>query len=165
MVWRGLDERTADVGVLHQAGAVRDAAGLGVADGGGGAGLRGRYDQVGVGRGLLGELAAHLDAGEVDVPAGDVGVGAGQVDVLEDTALGLCFRESGGAQAVLVDGDDLARLDLADEAGAADVEGGGLAGDDPAALQAAEDQRADALRVAGGVERVLVHEDEARRRP
>ncbi|CAM5739898.1 hypothetical protein SALBM311S_04879 [Streptomyces alboniger] len=30
----------------------------------------------------------------------------------------------------------------------------------PATLQAAEDQRADALRVAGGVEGVLVHEDE-----
>ena len=70
-----------------------------------------------------------------------------------------------GAQAVLVDGDELARLDLTDEAGAADVEGGGLGGDDPAALEAAEDQRADALRVAGGVEGVLVHEDEARRRP
>ena len=33
-------------------------------------------------------------------------------------------------------------------------------GDHPAALQPAEDQRADALRVAGGVERGLVHEDE-----
>ncbi len=34
-------------------------------------------------------------------------------------------------------------------------------GDHPAALQPAEDQRADALRVTGGVEGVLVHEDEA----
>ena len=58
-------------------------------------------------------------------------------------------------------GDQLAGLDLADEAGADDVERRGLAGDHPAALEAAEDQRADALRVAGGVQRVLVHEDEA----
>lgn len=54
----------------------------------------------------------------------------------------------------------LARLDLAYVAGAADVERGGLGGDHPAALQPAEHQRADALRVTGGVERVLVHEDE-----
>ena len=157
---RGLDERTADVGVLHQAGAEGDAGGLGVTDGRRGAGLRGRYHQVGLDRGLLRELAAHLHAGEVDVPAGDVGVGAGQVHVLEDTALGLRFRESRGAQAVLVDGDELARLDLADVGRAADVEGGGLGGDDPAALQAAEDQRADALRITGRVQGVLVHEDE-----
>jgi hypothetical protein len=38
--------------------------------------------------------------------------------------------------------------------GADDVERGGLAGDHPAALEPAEDQRADALRVAGGVEGV-----------
>ena len=34
-------------------------------------------------------------------------------------------------------------------------------GDDPAALEPAEDQRTDAVRVAGGVQGVLVHEDEA----
>ncbi|GAA3228307.1 hypothetical protein GCM10020256_40460 [Streptomyces thermocoprophilus] len=131
----------------------------------GGAGFRGRYDQVGLDGGFLGEAAAHLHAGEVHVPAGDVGVGAGQVHVLEDTALGLRFREAGGAQAVLVDGDELARLDLADVGGADDVEGGGLGGDDPAALQATEDQRADALRVTGGIQGLLVHEDEAEGAP
>ena len=64
------------------------------------------------------------------------------------------------AQAVLVDGDHLAGLDLADEGGTDDVEGRGLGGDHPAALEAAEHERPDALRVAGGVERVLVHPDE-----
>ncbi len=157
---RGLDERTADVGVLHQARAEGDAGGLRVADGGRGAGFRGRYDQVGLDRGFLRELAAHLHAGEVHIAAGDVGVRAGQVHVLEDTALGLRFRESRGAQPVLVDGDELARLDLAHVARTADVQGSGLRGDDPAALQPPEDQRADALRVTGGVEGVLVHEDQ-----
>ncbi len=157
---RRLDERTADVGVLHQTRTERNARGLRVADRGRGAGLRSRYHQIGVDRSFLGELPAHLHAGEVHVPAGDIGVRAGQIDVLEDAALGLRFRESGGAQAVLVDGDELSRLYLTDVRRAADVEGGGLGGDDPAALQAAEDQRADALRVAGGVEGVLVHEDE-----
>ena len=104
------------------------------------------------------------DAGRVDAAPGDRGVGAGQVDVLEQAALGRRRRRSGSAaDAVLVDGDQLARLDLADEAGADDVERGGLARDDPAALEPAEHQRAHAVRVAGGVQGVLVHEDEAER--
>ena len=65
-----------------------------------------------------------------------------------------------GAQAVLVDDEQLAGLDLADHAGADGGQRGVLAGDHPAALEPAEHQRADALRVAGGVERVLVHPDE-----
>ena len=92
-----------------------------------------------------------LDPGGIDVATGDGGVGTGQVDVLEDTALGLRFRESGGSQAVLVDGDELARLDLAHEAGADDVQRGGLAGHRPAAFHPAEHQRANPLGVAGGV--------------
>ena len=96
----------------------------------------------------------------MDVAAGDGGVGAGEVDVLEDAALGVRLGEPVGAQAVLVDDDELARLDLADDAGADGGERGVLAGDDPAALEPAQDQRADALRVAGGVQGVLVHEDE-----
>ena len=136
-------------------------AGLGVADRGRGAGLGNRDDQVGVGRVLLGQPAADLDAGGVHAAAGDRGVGAGQVDVLEDAALRLGRREVLAAQAVLVDGDELAGLDLADDGGADDVQRRRLAGDDPAALQPAEHQRAHALRVAGGVEGVLVHEREA----
>ena len=134
---------------------------LGVADGGRGARLGHRDDQVGLDRVLLGQPAADLDAGGVHAAAGDRGVGPGQVDVLEDAALGLGDREVLAAQAVLVDRDELARLDLADHRGADDVQRRGLAGDDPAALQPAEHQRADALRVAGGVEGVLVHEREA----
>ena len=88
------------------------------------------------------------------------GVGAGEVDELEEAALGRGLGEAAGAQAVLVDGDHLARLDLADVGGADDVEGRGLAGHHPAALQAAEDERPDALGVAGGVQRGLVHPDE-----
>ena len=137
--------------------------GLGVADRGRGAGLRHRDDQVGLDRVLLGQPAADLDAGGVHAAAGDRGVGAGQVDVLEDAALGLGGGEALAAQAVLVDRDELARLDLADEGGADDVQRRGLAGDHPAALEPAEHQRAHALRVAGGVEGVLVHEHEAER--
>ena len=52
----------------------------------------------------------------------------------------------------------LAGLDLAHECGADDVEGRGLARQDPAALEPTEHERADALRVACAVEGVVVHE-------
>ncbi len=133
---------------------------LGVARRGGRARLGHRHHQVGVDGELAGELPPHLDACLVDAAAADRGVGAGEVDVLEHAALGVGLGEVVGAQAVLVDHDQLAGLDLADDAGADGGQGGVLAGDHPAALEAAEDQRADALRVAGGVERVLVHPDE-----
>ena len=112
---------------------------------------------------LEGEPAADLDPRLVDAATGDRGVGTGEVDVLEQAALGVGLGEALGAQPVLVDGDELAGLDLADEGRTDDVEGGGLAGDDPAALEPAEHQRADALRVASGVERRLVHPDQRER--
>ena len=112
---------------------------------------------------LAREPAAHLDPRLVDVAAGDGGVGAGQVDVLEDAALGGRLGEPVGAQAVLVDDDQLAGLDLADHAGADGGQGRVLGGDDPATGEPAEDQRPDALRVAGGVQAVLVHPDERER--
>ena len=135
--------------------------GLGVPDGGRRARLGHRDDQVGLGRVLLGQPAADLDPRGVHAAAGDRGVGPGQVDVLEDAALGLGDREVLAAQPVLVDRDELAGLDLADHRGADDVQRRGLAGDHPATLEPAEHQRAHALRVARRVERVLVHEREA----
>ena len=159
----GLDERAADVGVLDEALAERDAALLGVPGGGRGARLGDRHHQVGVDRELAGQPAAHLDARLVHAAAADGGVGAGEVDVLEHAALGLRLGEPVGAQAVLVDRDQLARLDLADDAGADRGERGVSRGDDPAALEPAQHQRPDALRVAGGVQGVLVHPDEAER--
>ena len=156
-----LDEGAPDVGVLDQALPEGDARLLGVADGGRGPGLGGRDDQVGLDRVLAGQRAAHLDARLVHRAAVDRRVGAGEVDVLEDAPLAPRGSEALRAQAVLVDGDELAGLDLADEGGADDVEGSGLGGDDPAALEPTDDERAQALRVTGGVEGVLVHEDEA----
>ncbi len=91
----------------------------------------------------------------------DCRVGAGQVDVLEDTPRTLLFGEPLAAQPVLVDGDQLARFNLAHEAGTDDVERRRLGGDDPSAFEAAEYQRADALRVACRIQRGLVHEDQA----
>ncbi len=71
--------------------------------------------------------------------------------------LGEALRADAGG----VDGDEFAGLDFADEGGADDVEGAGLGGDDPAVVEAAEDQRADAVAVAGGVQGLAVGEGQA----
>ncbi len=111
----------------------------------------------------FGEPAADLHPGGVHPAAGDRGVRPGQVDVLEQAALGLGVGEPGRAQPVLVDGQQLARLDLAHERRADDVQRGGLARHHPAALEPAEHERAHAVRVARGVERGLVREHQAER--
>jgi hypothetical protein len=98
-----------------------------------------------------------------DSGTGDRGVRPGQVRVLEQAALGGRLGEPLRTQPVRVDRDQLARLDLAHERGPDDVQGGGLAGDDPAAVEPAEHQRAHAVAVAGRVERVLVHEHQRER--
>src|SRR5256714_2051755 len=108
---RGLDEGAPHVGVADQAGAVRDAGLLGVPDGGRRAGLRYRDHQVGLDRMLTGEAPADVHPGRVDVAAADRGVRPGQVDVLEQAALGIRYGEPLGAQPVLVDRDQFARLD------------------------------------------------------
>ena len=160
IVWRRLDERAPDVGVLDQALAVGDAGALRVADGGGGARLRRRDDEVGLDGVLDGQPPPDLDAGGVHRAARDRGVRARQVDVLEHAALRLRCGEPRAAHAVGVDGQQLAGLDLAHERRADDVQRGRLARDHPAALEPPEDERADAVRIAGGVEGGLVGEDQ-----
>ena len=149
-----------DVGVLDEALAERDARLLRIPHRRRHARLGHPDDEVGVDGVLAGEDAAHLDARLVDDPAADDGVGAGEVDVLEDAALGLRLGEPVRAQAVLVDGDELTGLDLADDGRADRLQRRGLGGDDPAALEAAEREGTHPPGVAGGIQRRLVHEDE-----
>jgi hypothetical protein len=80
--------------------------------------------------------------------AGEGGVGPGQVDVLEHARARGGRGEAARSQPMLVDGDDLTRLNLADQGGADDVQRGGLGGDDPAARQPADAQRPHAVWVA-----------------
>ena len=95
-------------------------------------------------------------------PADD-GVRSRQVDVLEDAALVRGVREAAGAHAGGVDGHQLARLDLADEGGADDVQRAGLGGDDPAVGQPAQNQGAHAVAITGGVQGLAVGEGQAER--
>ena len=110
---------------------------------------------------FAGELTAHFYAGFVDATARDGGVRASKVNVLEDTTGGLSLSEALGTQAVLVNGEEFAGLNFTHEGRADNIKCRGFGCDNPAALQATEHQRADALRVACGVEGVLIHEGEA----
>jgi hypothetical protein len=64
---------------------------------------------------------------------------------------------------VLVDGDELAGLDLADERRADDVQRRGLRGGHPAPLEPAEHEWPDPVRVPRRVQGVLVHEHQRER--
>ncbi len=137
--------------------------GLRVADRGRRAGLGHRDHQVGLGRERAGQPAADLDPHAVDALVGDQGVRSGQVDELEQASLGRRLGEAARAQPVLVDRDQLTGLDLADVRRTDDVQRRRLRGHHPAAFEPAEHQRPDALGVAGGVQRVLVHPHERER--
>ena len=127
-----------------------------VPDGGRDAGLGHGDHQIGGGRRLPRQTPPHLQTALSERAAVEPRVGAREVDELEDVQ----GRARPGkldalaAQAVLVDDEDLARLDLTHEAGADDVEGTALAGDDRAAVQVAEGERTHAVRVAKRVEGV-----------
>src|SRR6185295_11228001 len=79
-----LDEGTPDIVIADDAELVGDARLLGVADGGGNAGIRNRNDDVGRGRRLAGKLCAHRLADRIDRTAADDRVRACEVDVFED---------------------------------------------------------------------------------
>ena len=110
---------------------------------------------------FLGQDLADLDADVVNASPGNDGVRTGQVDVLENAALGTGLGEVTGAKTGGIDGDHLAGLDLADEGAADDVNGSSFGGDHPSAGEAAQHERPDSLRVAGGTQGVVIHEDEA----
>ena len=80
----GLDEGAVHVAVLHEPFGVGDAALARVADGGRDAGVGHRDDEVGVDRRLHGQVAAHLEAAVGERAAVQPGVGAREVDELED---------------------------------------------------------------------------------
>ncbi|MNI63684.1 hypothetical protein D3C73_1190720 [compost metagenome] len=113
---RRLDERAAHVRVLDEAVCERDAGLLCVSNRRGGTGLGNRNHEVCLMRVFAGQLAAHLNTGLVHGAAGDGSIRAGEVDVLEDTAGGSRLGEALRTDAVLIDGNEFAGLDLADEA-------------------------------------------------
>jgi hypothetical protein len=75
-----------------------------------------------------------------------------EVDVFEDAeAARLLHERLDGPDAVAVDDHDLARFDVAHEAGADDVQRAGLGGEDPGIRRGAEHQRTHAQRIAAPI--------------
>ena len=145
-----LDEGAADIMVADDAELVGKPAGLREAEGRRHAGIRHRNDHVRIDGGFESQLAAHALADIVDAAAVHDGIGAREVDVFEDVgARRLLGREAERLEPIVRDHHAFAVLDIADEAGADDVEGAGLGGEDVAAVELAQHQRADAQRVAG----------------
>ena len=99
----GLDEGAADVGVLHEALAEGDAGLLGVPGRRRACRTRARASRGRPRRGTRGRAGGPSRPAPGGRCGRDGGVGTGQVDVLEDAALGLGLGEAVGAQAVLVD--------------------------------------------------------------
>ena len=119
-----------------------------------------RDHHVGLHRRLAPEDLAHLAARDLGAVALEDRVGAREVDVLEH-AEGLAVRlhELARLDPALAERDHLARLDLAQELGADDVEGAALGGHAVAVAEHAERQRPQAGAVPEGHHRVLGHHD------
>ena len=145
----GLDEGAADIVVADDAELEGNAGLLGKADRRRRARIGHRHDDVGLDRALERELRADALPDVVDVAALDRRIGPGEIDIFEDAEARLLRLEREQALDAL-GGDDhhLARLDVAHEAGADDVERAGLGRQDPGAVEVAEHQRPDAERIA-----------------
>ena len=158
-----LDERPADIAVLHESVAVRDPRRVRVALRRGNTGLGNRHHHVGRARRLAREFLAHALPGEVDALAIEVRVGPRDVDELEDAELRLGLGEADRTHARRVDRDQFAGLDVAHEMRADDIERAGFAGQHPAAFRATEYERAEPVRVAHAEEVRFVHQHERER--
>jgi len=125
LVW--LDEGAADVAVLEEAFAVRDTRSLGIADAGCGSRIGDACDQVCVDGVLPGQFCSHGLSGFIYQLALYDAVGAGEVDVLEDTEGFLAVAPPlETLYAVVADDDDLAGLDVAGELCSQVVQGAAL---------------------------------------
>ncbi len=154
---RGLDERAAHVAVFHDAIRIRDAAFKRKPHSRRNAAVGHAKHQIGLGRRLAGQNAAHVAARLVHRLAVHDGVGAGEIHVLEDAAGAFtCGNALLGRNAILGEAHDLARLNVAHVFGAHNVQTARFAGNHPTAAlgQRADAQRADAVGVAERVQAI-----------
>ena len=118
-------------------------------------------------RGLLGQQLAHPHPGAVQLLAVQPAVGPGQVHELEQAQLGVDRARPARAATrrgpVGVDDQQLARLELAHEVGADDVEGRRLRRQHPAPVELAQAQRPEAVGVPHADQPVVVEQDQGKR--
>ena len=140
-----------DIVVADDAELEGDARGRGVAERRGHAGIGHRDHDVGLGRRFARQLGRPYSCGPRRRSARPTStVGAREIDIFEDAGARRAAAGRGSAISIAVLGDHhhLAVLDLADEAGADDVERAGLRSKDIGAVELAEHQRPDAERIA-----------------
>src|SRR5438105_14985865 len=162
-----LDERAADVMIANQAHAEGNSGIERVAYGGGHAGIRDGDNDVGLDGMFAGEQAAEHFATLVDGAAKNDAVRPREVNMLENALLVLLGgSEVNGLDAALGDAHHFAGLDFADVLRVEQIERAGFAGDEPGGAAAgrrkfAENERAEAARIARGV-KLVGGEDEKR---
>ena len=161
-----LDEGAADIVVTDDPEFEWDAAGLGVTHGGGHAAIGNGDDDIGGNAAFDRELGADALARLIYRHALHHGIRPGEIDIFEDAE---AFPQPGErletADALVVDDDDLARLHVADEVSADDVQRAGLARQHPAAGRAvagdaAENKGAHAHRIAHAEQRLVGQGDQ-----
>src|SRR5258708_18813884 len=127
----------------------RHAGMLAVADRGGDAGIRHRHHDVDLDMAFARELGAECFSDLINRSPADDGIRPREIDVFEDAGPRRFGRKRFVAlRTALVEYDDLAGLDVADVFRADDVERAGFRCQDRTAAEFAQDQRADAERIA-----------------
>ena len=155
---RWLDEGTPDVVVADKGGVIRNPELFGEAERGVDARVGYRDHDIGLDRVESCQFPAHIDASLADGHAAQAAVRAREIDVLKDTK-GLSAFGKGKLRAdpLVIDHNDLARLDIANEGGTDQVEGASLGGEDPTIIQLAERERPEAARIAHADDFLLTH--------
>ena len=160
----GLDERAADVAVLDQPLAERDAGRAREADRRRRAGVGDRQHEIGLDRRFGGEALAHAHPRAVHLDAGEARVGPCEVEELEDAERAAVGRLAppGRVQSLVVDDHELAGSHLALERRADEVECAALRRDDVIVAETAERKRTEAVRVAEGEQLAVGEADDGR---
>jgi hypothetical protein len=159
---RGLQEAAAHVVVADEGHLERNAGLEGIAEGGAVAAVRHRDDDVGLNGKFAGEMAAHVHADFIDVAVGDVAIRAGEIDVLENTKGAALMLGKGldALQAVLVDDDDLAGLNVTNKFGVDEVECASFAAKDVGIAEFADAKGTETKRIARANQFLFRHQDE-----
>ena len=161
-VLRGVDKGAAHVVVSQKPDFETDAARLRVAERRGRRAVGYGNHDVGVDGAFLRELLAHLAADLVAALFENLGVRTAEVDVFENAVGEAVFvRKAFGVQPVIRDGQEFARLDVADVIRTEQVEGAGFAGHAPCFAHAGDRKRAETETIAGDVHGVFADEHEA----
>src|SRR6266545_5449352 len=156
-----LDERPTDVMVPDEPERERQPRLPRVTESGVHAGVGHGNDEVRIRRMLACEPGSECLAGGGDALAEDFRVWTREVDVLEDARGRIRERETAGRQTFAREPYDFARLDVALETGADQVESAGLRRDDGRSLADSQRKRADAVWIPRG-ENALAREHDDR---